>query len=1451
MANSVIFDVRLDNVDFVTKMTEIKNSVDTTDKALKNATHNYNIDTTSAETKIQGLQIAIGNLTEEIRSGEAEMADYVVRIKEAVASGDTDTFDTLTQEVESLSRGLLESKTELAEYTTALRTLEEASGATSSVLSGVKAPALYTEEQYTRVQELSKLIRELESEKINLDPAVDSSGIDEINVKIESAADELRDMRSVAESAASSLGNELGTKAAEASERLYKINAAVEEQRGVVDALKSKFGEAAAAYERAKLGDNATEIADARAQYEYLASVMADATAQLNLLQGAQVDARVEWANTSAEVDKANSIIVRMCGGQEKYNQIISLLPGPLKNVIAGIQGVTSASLKFIATPIGAVIMALVLAFQALQSYFTSSAEGQLQFAEASGYLSGALGQLKEIVIAAGKAIYDYYRTMGNAVRVAWNFVKGDFDSMRQAFEDLKDSAQDCADSTVAAVRQIGTSVSNIDAAGKAQGAINRRTKELELTEAQWGTQELRNDKTGEMYRSRVDLDKAVADAQLKMYDQSLSSAAQKKAVEDYKAALKERYEAERYFSAERLRLKEEEAKWTTNPLEVEQELARLREEDAQKEIEYTRQLATLKRRENRVDNRAVRSESQAVAAAKKADAAEAKALKEARVLEDLEYQANDTRVEAMREGEDKIIKQMQLNHDREIVELERQRQDYLQQKIDTARAEFEADPANKNKVFDKSAISLSPDEEAEFARLFDAVRERQKKENDDLYRAQLQSMYDYLEEYGTMQQQRLAISEEYARKIAEAENEWQRKSLERERDNRIAGLDAKSLAADIDWSVAFEGVGNVLGEIARETLDKVEEYMRTDEYKNLSADNKKTYADLREKLRQETGAGASSPFDFKQWGDIAEQTKAYQQSVRDLQAANDAHTRAVNAYAEAQQRLANATDEVERSMAENAVNIAAAGVEATAEAVTVARNDMAAKQGTLKDSTESATQGLKNFASNLSEISDGSLYGFANGMSKLVTSLAKGSDGVGKSLAELGGNIGGLIGAILQILDAMGDDPTEFITGLLDGVFSAISRLLEQAFSGELITGIGKSLIGGIGGIFSGIFGGSNAKEVKEITERLSQRNEVLTRAIEQLTATIDKARGAESVKAYQEAYDLQRELIANQGKQLAAQQRQYGGHHSNNYYINKAMSSADWAAVNSQLGLTGQDRVGYASELWGLSPEQLASLQALPDVWNKIYNSGKYDKKSFIDDYIALADSLEGLTENLNEALTQTSFDGFYSNFVSTLMDMEADVDTFADDISQQLAKAFVANQVGTQYQDRLRSWYESWAGDMRDGELSKAEVDVLKSQYDQIVQEALAERDRIAAITGYTGASSTTSQTATAKGYQTLSEDKGDELSGRFAALYICGEAIREEQSGIADDIRSGILVLTTIASGVTETNDTLNAILLQHVTANIYLSDIVEYQKKICDSVGEDLHESITEIRKKVA
>lgn len=70
----------------------------------------------------------------------------------------------------------------------------------------------------------------------------------------------------------------------------------------------------------------------------------------------------------------------------------------------------------------------------------------------------------------------------------------------------------------------------------------------------------------------------------------------------------------------------------------------------------------------------------------------------------------------------------------------------------------------------------------------------------------------------------------------------------------------------NIDWSTTFEGVGNVLKDVAKDTLAKIEEYMQTSEFKKLSAENKKVYTDLQAKLKDETGGNSTSAFNFKIW---------------------------------------------------------------------------------------------------------------------------------------------------------------------------------------------------------------------------------------------------------------------------------------------------------------------------------------------------------------------------------------------------------------------------------------------------------------------------------------------------------------------------------------------------------------------------------------------------------
>ena len=124
------------------------------------------------------------------------------------------------------------------------------------------------------------------------------------------------------------------------------------------------------------------------------------------------------------DADKTSGIMVKLLGGQEKYNAIISQLPGPLKNAVTGLNGMVGAAKAFIATPLGAVIAALVAAYKTLTTWFNKSAEGQLAFAKISGALSGTLNALMDIVMDVGEALYKAFSDPKAAINELWQSFK-------------------------------------------------------------------------------------------------------------------------------------------------------------------------------------------------------------------------------------------------------------------------------------------------------------------------------------------------------------------------------------------------------------------------------------------------------------------------------------------------------------------------------------------------------------------------------------------------------------------------------------------------------------------------------------------------------------------------------------------------------------------------------------------------------------------------------------------------------------------------------------------------------------------------------------------------------------------------------------------------------------------------------------------------------------------
>lgn len=771
--------------------------------------------------------------------------------------------------------------------------------------------------------------------------------------------------------------------------------------------------------------------------------------------------------------------------------------------------------------------------------------------------------------------------------------------------------------------------------------------------------------------------------------------------------------------------------------------------------------------------DRAEKDAAKAEAARAKEEAAEErrKQVKEkvGQEMAALQRKNDEEEIDTMQEGLEKKLRQIE--------------NDYQARKAEIGKQETSWKRDNKQAGIATEANGLTK-EQTDAIKEANALNEKSRAKaiedaNKEALKDELLAMTDYLKEYGTIQEQKYAIAKEYAEKIKEVnegagtadEKKWKVKALEKQRDAAMGQADAKSLAMNIDWGATFDGVGNVLKDVARETLGKVEAYMKTAEFKALSAENKKTYTDLQAKLKQETGGESTSAFNFNIWGTISKNVTAYQESVRTLRDKTEAHTRAVDDLEKAQAKLAAATDDTTKEIAQKAVDLAQGKVDSTAREQTEAQDESDKARQTLTDNTNAAAQGIMNFTGYLNEMSNGSLYGFANGMSKLITSFGKGSDGIGKSLEELGGKVGGIIGAILQIIDALGDDPKRYIDDLLNKIADCVEKIVEDL--PEIVLSIIKDvgnilqgLVSGIGSWFGvdDLFGlNGNEAEVKKAIDALTKRNELLQYAIEDLTDEIKASKGTKSVAAYKQAYGNQQESNQNYLDIAKAQASYHKSHHSWNYYwTGFDEDQTRWIKQNVKEDFTG--------DLWSLSPEEMKKLRSNVGIWESILNTGKggYGDKlgEKLNDYIDQAGKLEELTDELYEGLTGISFDSMYDSFVDTLMDMNATAEDMADDLSEYFMRAMLSTQIGEMYADKLKEWWKKFGVAMEDNDLTEAERNGLQEEYMGYVKEAIALRDKLAEATGYTGNSST-SQSGKSGGFSAMTQDQGTKLEGMFTS------------------------------------------------------------------------------------
>lgn len=843
--------------------------------------------------------------------------------------------------------------------------------------------------------------------------------------------------------------------------------------------------------------------------------------------------------------------------------------------------------------------------------------------------------------------------------------------------------------------------------------------------------------------------------------------------------------------------------------------------------------------------------------------------------LEELEIQNQDNLISLMQEGTEKRLAEI--------------KNDYAKRKaeIDKQEAEFK----KKNKEVSKSS-SLTNEQAQALEKARKLAQQNFDKQTAEVNKESLDAMRDYLKEYGSLYQQKQAIAEEYEEKIAKAQTEGEKKTLQQEKKKALANFDYESISMGIDWKGLMSGVGNMSQEMLKPMLEKLDAYTKTDRFQQADTQTQQKVVDLMQEIRDYVGTDQNTT-----WQTLASSIADFNQSILDYKTAVKNEETQNAELAKAEKDLKNgkitneAFEEIKKSAdsasdevvkARDKMNTFGVTLNATTDAVknyTSGLTSALNKLGTWKDN-----EGFSNVQSAIGNIDtlkgalDQSLSTMADGTAKTVGSSI--SKTLGNMLESLGGGItdllgkgmGSVVGIVAQIpklILNLAASIKNFVTGILNSftellrfewlsdlvvsITDAIGNLIDaifdlpenlfKAIEGIVVDGVGgllNSVVGRIGNVLSlgalssagpsAWFENSNAKRVAETIDKLTDRNELLQQSIEDLTDAMENSYGSKATSYYEQAYKNQQETNQNYLDIAKAQASYHGSHHSwNAYWSGFGSDELDWIKKNVKSDFNG--------DLFSLSPEEMKLLRGNVAIWEHIEKTGKGNYGGSLteklNDYIDQAGKLDELSDKLKESLTQISFDSMKDSFVSDLMDMSKSAQDFADDFAEMMQKALLSYSMEDLINGDLKKLYDDWAKAIKDndGKLTETDIEAFNKRYDDIVQEGLKRRDEWAKVTGYTGSSSS-SQTATSGGWASMGQDTADELNGRFTALQIAGESI-------AQNMTTTISQMESIVTLGISTNGAVLEIRNMMIMTNSYLEDIVKYSKLTYNDFGTKL------------
>ncbi|MEY8552769.1 hypothetical protein AALJ87_04640 [Bacteroides uniformis] len=373
----------------------------------------------------------------------------------------------------------------------------------------------------------------------------------------------------------------------------------------------------------------------------------------------------------------------------------------------------------------------------------------------------------------------------------------------------------------------------------------------------------------------------------------------------------------------------------------------------------------------------------------------------------------------------------------------------------------------------------------------------------------------------------------------------------------------------------------------------------------------------------------------------------------------------------------------------------------------------------------------------------------FVSDLEKGIEAIKKGgndSKKIGQGITDIGNTVTSFAPALNEfgtdIANIFGIDDSK-ITGAIEalGGLGQTAAGVGQIMSGDIVGGA-MSAVSGISSVVSALDGmfGADYSHYNEMVEEYIRLNEIWDELIDKKQEYISISYGMEADKVGEEALGLVEKQI--EAYRLLGKERLNSGASAGSHSIGKRMakntSSSDWQDIADALDMSVNAAkefigTGRMTGLFDLTVEQLEKLKSeAPAFWAKMDG----DVQEYLNGIIDGEERIEDIQNQISEQLTQTTFDSVFDSFVDTLMDMGSSAKDFSDSFSGYMQRAVLTTMVGNKFTEDLQTWYDAFAQANKDqGGITKEEMEALRKQYDAIAGSALAERDKLAEIFGWT--------------------------------------------------------------------------------------------------------------------